>query len=501
MVARLLQALLLAATVVNSQTLPTSTAKFEIRWKSCSNTTTDSKCGQLQVPIDWSNPSGAQLTLGVFRASSNSTNKPKLLFNPGGPGVATSTLCSAASLAFGPDLLNHYDLICPDPRGVGSSTPVKCDPEIWTRSSTYTPRNESEFKAVVELSRLRGESCLNKTGDLLRYIDTRSAAYDLEAIRLALGGEKLNWLGQSYGSMLGAQYAELFPQNVGAFAFDGIENHALDPATTLFVKSTTYQDTLDQFFDWCGVNATRCGWYGENLPKKWNDLITNASFSPIPAPGCTGNPPRCRSSVLGDEIVLNAQNLLTWQNTTLGVLPGWSQLGQALNQTIGKNDATLFSTPIATSDVDAIYPGVAIECLDWRRFANATNNISTAYASLKQLQTMGKTFNPSTSIYSNAYAREINCAGWPIQPVGTQKPLNATAAASVPPILMVTSNHDPFTSYVWALGVKTRLPSAVLLTREGNGHTSYFLRGEASKAIEAFLVNATLPADGTTVSS
>lgn len=482
---------------------PNSTANWQLQFQPCPNLP-GIECGQLQVPIDWTNPSGAQLTLGIQRVKTNSTaRKGSLLFNPGGPGVPATTICTEAAFIFSPELLSHYDLICPDPRGVGTSTPVKCDPAVWNRNVSITPRNQSEFQDLAKFSSDRGRSCLNMTGDLIKYVNSKSAAYDIEVIRLALGNEILNWLGLSYGSLLGAQYAELFPQNVGLMAFDGVESHSTDFTTSLFIKAATYQNELTQFFAWCASNATRCGFQSNNLAQTWTTLIANATRSPIPAPGCSGNSTgnACRTTVTAQDIMVNTQNLLMWQNTTLGVLPGWAGLGAALNQTVTKNDATAFSSALATSTTDQNFAADAIYCLDHKRYPAANISSPGSFAIYQQFRTMGQAFNPQTSIYSNAYVSDMTCLNWPVNATNPQHVLYQTAVAQLPPILMVNSVHDPFTSYAWAMDMKEQLPSARLVARQGDGHTSYFLRGEASRVIDAYFVNGTLPNDGLVVYS
>jgi hypothetical protein len=112
---------------------------------------------------------------------------------------------------------------------------------------------------------------------------------------------------------------------------------------------------------------------------------------------------------------------------------------------------------------------------------------------------MGNVTAPLVRGASQSYTYNTQCIGWPVQATNGQRALNQTAMRLAPPILMVNANHDPETSYVWAQNLLPQIPSAVLLTRDGDGHTSYGLFGETSRLIDAYLVNGTLPLPGTVV--
>lgn len=488
-----------------------SNSSFEIQWGPCPEGSPDAlECGQLEVPIDWSAPEGEKTTLGMGRvkASGNASDRiGSLMFNPGGPGGIASDFCTYQASGvpvFSEALALHFDIICPDPRGVGSSSLVKCDAQVWNQNTTRFPANEVEFEQMVKVNKERGESCLNETGNLLKHIDTTSAARDIEAIRLALDDGKLNWLGLSYGSQLGGAYAELYPGNIRVMALDGITNHAQSPVDALYTESTTYENVLKRFFNWCATNATACGLQGENISKTFDDLVVAADKSPIPAPGCeatadTAVAGSCQTSVAGADIRLNVQGFLAFKESVSGLLQGWDYLGLALNQTIADNNATLLATALAVDDTSSLYADLAIACLDWLR--PDTSNMTKAFAELQEKNTMGSSFNSHVGAASQTWTIQSGCLGWPAEVVNPQHGLDQRALQKAPPILLVNAKHDPETSYTWALGLKEQIPHSALVTRDGNGHTSYLLHGEATALMDTYLVEGMLPADGTVVES
>lgn len=486
---------------------------FQIQWGTCPGFSPPNlECGQLQVPVDWSSPDGESITIGLSRV--NATNPAakigSLIYNPGGPGVAVNQICLGQAFGvplFSQALSEHFDIICPDPRGVGTSTPVKCDPEVWNEGVSLFPSTEAEFEELVAANKAKGDSCLNLTGALLKHMDTISVAKDFEALRIALDDGRLNYLGMSYGSFIGVTYAELYPANIRAMAIDAILDHTQPTTTTSnsFVQAITYENALDRFFEWCASNATACGFVGEDLPSMFDDLIAAADRTPIPAPGCLNDSQEisagtCRPNVTGEDIRFTANGfLMSTDGGAAGYLPKWSDLGLALNQSISGNNATLFSSRLALSDTDPLYPTTVIPCLEFDRID--TSDMARAFAQLKTGQILGNAFNKHVGSASQAYGTQASCLGWPVKVVNPQKPLNQTALQKAPPILMVNADHDPSTSYAWALSVEAQIPNAVLVTREGDGHTSYFSHGEAAGLMDTYLVNRTLPELGTVVQS
>lgn len=487
-----------------------SNSSFIIQWGPCpEGSPTGLQCGQLSVPLDWDAPAVEQITLDIGRlqATNASQRLGSLIVNPGGPGELATQLCqyqAAGIPVFSEALTQHFDIICPDPRGVGASSAIACDPEIWNRNISMFPQSEQELQALVDWNRAKGESCLNISGDLVRHIDTTSAAKDLEAIRLALDDEKLNWLGLSYGTQLGAAYAELFPDNIRSMVLDSNVDHSLPSSTLIYTESSTYDAELGRFFDWCVASATACGLQLPDLRKAFADLILEADSSPIPAPACSLNSGAeaagtCAETVTGQDVLVNVQGHLSYKSDVFGVLPGWEYLGSALNQAIADQNATLLSNSLALTNTSNMFVSTAIACLDWTT-PNASN-ITEALGDFKQLYSQGYALNQFVGTASEMYTTVANCIGWPVEIVNPPHILNQQAMRRTPPILLVNADHDPSTSYAMALSLKAQIPNSALLTREGDGHISYILHGEAAALIDAYLISGVLPLDGTVVKS
>ncbi|XXG96683.1 hypothetical protein Hte_002973 [Hypoxylon texense] len=504
-------ALLALATVSAASPLPVPIAQLHRKATSCSTgNSTDSiawgacpdsfpsnlTCGTYTVPLDWNDPSGSEtIELGLvrFEASGGKASRIGNLFvNPGGPGGQASSLL--ASLVASPDAVDpripeRFDVIGLDPRGVGLSTPVVCDPAAYNKRVSYFPKTPDQYDELVAYNAALGASCRAKTGNLIDFVDTISAAKDHEAVRKALGGEKISLLGLSYGTQLFSQYAELFPDNIRALVLDGNLQHSQSESSNLLIESTTYEATLKQFFLWCAnANATAgdnaCPLSGQDVQAVYESVLAEATASPIPAPGCDGT--TCRTDMTEEDMRFIIQGSLISPSS-------WPRLGQALAEANAGN-ATLLSRqqPLATGDAyedSSLFAGTAIACQDW-------THASTSVADLLEKATLGANFSPLTGGACQSYKIQTSCLGWPAPLTNPPKPVRYTGATT---ILQAQSTFDPSTSYAWGLGLHAELGDdrSVLLVRNGTGHTSYLDGGETAAALNAYLLDLTLPAPGT----
>ncbi|KAI4150583.1 MAG: hypothetical protein L6R39_002231 [Caloplaca ligustica] len=446
--------------------------------------------------MDHDHPNNGTVELGMVRLSAaNSARLGVLFYNPGGPGDIASDYVLEATRGlpnFGQPVLENYDIIGFDPRGVGMSQPVRCNPDIYNERVSSFPRSEAEFQSLLVHNKALGKSCAELTGQLINHLDTVNVAKDMEIVRRALNDEgELSFLGRSYGSQVGLTYAELFPERVGRMALDGMVDHTQSETSTLHTEATTYEATLDQFFVWCNSTGN-CALRGQDAAAVYESVIGSAETHPIPAPACnsTGDD-ACRSDVTGEEVRSNIQTLLLFQNETAGYT-GWDFLATALGQAAAGN-ATLLSSPLATSDTFWAYPGLAIGCQDWL-------HTSTSLADLTYKISMAAAMAPHTRGSTQSYYYQTSCLGWPAPTTNPQRPFGQDTSRA-PPILFVNALYDPATSIVWATELQRQFRNSVLLTRSGSGHTSYQLRGEAAAAIDAFLVEGILPQQATFVNS
>jgi pimeloyl-ACP methyl ester carboxylesterase len=453
------------------------------------------ECTTLSVPLDYADPDGPQISLGIghLPARDQAHRIGNLFVNPGGPGASAVELLTAAAFGvplFSADVRDRFDVIGIDPRGVGLSTPVQCEPEIYNQTVSLFPHNQAEYDALVAHNTALGESCLELTGPLLGHIDTVSAARDMEAVRVALGGEPLTFLGLSYGSMLGAQYAALFPTSIRAMALDGALDHDVSEITMLADEVSTYEVSFDRFIAWC-AEETKCLLHGQDVGRMFDDLVARADQTPLPAPACANGSASkpCRPTVNGEDLRFSVQDFLILKPPRPDLQSeGWNDLAKGL-QKAAAGDAGLLSPAIATSSTDLLYPGLAIACLDFPAGSKSYDDVAAR-------EELGKVLAPHMRGASQTWTIITGCLGWPAPLVN---PPHLAGVHGAPPILIVNSTHDPSTSYRWAVGLFTQIDNSVLVTRVGDGHTSYLLPSpsQTKDAIDHYLLTTETPPPNT----
>ena len=458
-------------------------------------------CAVITVPLDYANPKGETISIAVKkRAATGGHAQGTLFINPGGPGDSGVSFAERAGNAFSPDLLNAYDIIGFDPRGVGSSTAITCTSDDDSSSSTAEPSAsagatarteasagtasggesyeewaESTRKSFQELT----EQCASHTepAALLDHVDTVSAARDLDILRALAGQEKLNYLGFSYGTYLASVYAETFPGNTGRMVLDGAIDPSLSLAEQGLGQAKGFEQALRTYVDYC-QNSTGCPLSGgtDAGVQQIRDLITSTNSTPL----ATGDPNR---TVTGADIVTALSEYLytTEQN--------WEPLNKALDQAINHRDGSAFAASEeqdTSSKDDGGGAFQAVTCLDYPVEGDKT----TWAAQYEQAQREAPVFADS------AVGMDLVCSVWGHN--GTRKPTQIHARGAAP-ILVVGTTGDPATPYAWSKSLAEQLDSGQLLTWEGNGHTAY--GGDAScvnDAVDAYLISGTMPKKGLT---
>ncbi|KAI0394960.1 hypothetical protein F5Y17DRAFT_227138 [Xylariaceae sp. FL0594] len=466
-----------------------------IEWGPCPDRFPDTlTCATFSVPLDW-NKAGhkkgksgetVQLTMSRIEATDKANRIGPLFVNPGGPGG--SAVGAVARYArqgiLDPEITAKFDVIGLDPRGVGLSTPVQCDVEAYNKRVKFAPKTEEEYDALVQYNRELGASCLAKTGPLLNYVDTISAAKDHEAVRIALGGRHASFLGLSYGTQLFSQYAALFPHSFRAMVLDGNLQRSQSESSNLLIEATTAEVTLKKFFEWCG-SSDECVLRGQDVEKVFLAVREKATASPIPAPGCDDHT-TCRSDLTDEDLLFTVQSFLISQRS-------WPAFAQGLSEA-DSNNATILSSAnsfaIGSAYEDSyLFAGTAIACQDW-----AHGSSSSSLADVLEKERLATTFSPLIFGLTQSYRIQTSCVGWPTALTNPPAPVKYAGKVT---LLQLNSLFDPSTSYVWALGLRDELVNTVLVTRNGSGHTSYSLGGGTTKIANTYLLNLTLPAEGT----
>lgn len=311
--------------------------------------------------------------------------------------------------------------------------------------------------------------------------------YDFEAIRLALGNQPINFLGISYGTQVGAQYAQIFPNNIRTLALDAVDKHSGEEASAVLRESSAYDLSLTRFFEWASTN-TASALKGQNVAKLWTKLIAEADKSPIPAPSCDGTANTCYKNVTGEDILFNAQNLLTIptaSNPGADLLGDWGQLAQAIQLALQGN-ASALSTTFGDQQN---YVATVVTCLD----GGNDPYVEDQFNAVKLKERLGKAYTPLTRGASGEWQGEAQCIGWP-SPI--QNPLEKLDVQTEQTVLFTTSTYDPNVPYPETIDMLQEVENVRVIIRNGDGHTSAFFPGDTNAAIKKYLITAEAPPNG-----
>ncbi|MEV0144853.1 MULTISPECIES: alpha/beta hydrolase [unclassified Nonomuraea] len=466
---------LLALLLASPPTPAHAPAPASVSWHPCG--TLQAECGTVEVPLDWDAPAGRTVKLSVVRRKATGERLGTLFFNPGGPGAqAVLLLRDYPQYAVSDELLRRFDVVGIDPRGVGESSAVRCERPVHDPAVTQFPETFAQYRELVAHNRAVGLSCLSGTGPLLRQIDTTSVARDFDAVRAALGESKISFLGKSYGTMLGAEYARLFPNRVRTMALDGAVDHGLRSERLVADASVAVEDSFERFTDWC-AGTPACALHGRDVGRVWDDLVARAAREPIPVKG--GRP-------------MTAEELRYVAYVFLNQLP---EYGKGLANGIAqaeKDDAQIFASVRASALDDPASTAAyrSILCLDIAHGISGYRDLRARLGHVREL-------SPHMKGTSEFWDMTAGCLGWPVRPTNPQRPLDVRG---VPPVLVVGNTHDPATPLSWARSLSSRIHGSGLLVNDengGDGHSSYLRAACATARIDDYLTSGELPPAGT----
>jgi pimeloyl-ACP methyl ester carboxylesterase len=438
-------------------------------------------CGTVTVPVDWSRPDGETVGIAVARrkASDPAARIGTLLADPGGPGSPGAAWVRSGPI-FSAAVHRRFDVVGFDPRGVGGSHPVRCDFEIAARVVPPVPRNQAEFEQIATRNKDLGESCRKLTGRLFDFVDTASVARDMDAIRAAMGEAKISYYGLSYGTLMGQQYAELFPDRVRAMVIDSNMDHSTQ-GTWWFLRSeaAAAQEGFRQFAAWCDRTAG-CALHGQDVRRAFADLYARAGRGELTLPG---------SSIKIDQFrLIGAANAHFYG-------PDWQALADLLahlrggpaDHVLAQRAAQLLTAGRAAHGEPIEDPFSAVFCQDWRLPV-------LHFAELEAYRRGLGYVAPDMKLSPLGWSAVTSCIGWPGQ---VRNPQHRLRVRGAPPILMLNSRYDPVTPRQWA-GNVARQMGAVLLTYDGWGHGTYFKGSTCvTGAADSYLITGTPPARGT----
>ncbi|PQZ52831.1 MULTISPECIES: alpha/beta hydrolase [unclassified Microbacterium] len=451
----------------------------ELEWTECG---VGFDCTDVTAPLDWEDPGKGEITLSVVRHRAEGTPVGSLLTNPGGPGASgVDLILNSLDFAVGADLIENFDVIGFDPRGVGASTAVTCydAPEMddYLYGIPSAARGTAEWESeLLDSHKSFAEACDANSDGILPYITTINAARDMDLIRAVLGDKQLNYLGYSYGTFLGATYAKLYPEKAGRLVLDG----AIDPAVPgLEVGATQalgFESALRAYMQDC-LDSGECPFNGtvDEAMADLGALLASVDSTPLKS---------------GDGRMLGADSLMTAIIAALYSQDSWGYLTQALDEALqGDPTSAFFLADFYNGRENGAYTDNSAEafraynCMDY-----PVENDPAAEAATNAKIAAGA---PTIAPY---WTGPDSCSVWPYPPTGTRGEIKAEGAG---PILVIGTTNDPATPYEWSESLAKQLEEGVLITRVGEGHTGYN-KGNAcvDDAVEAFLLDDVVPEDG-----
>ena len=394
-------------------------------WRPCpgnpaaSGTTVD-------VPVDWADPGGDRFAMAVARHPATGEKRGTVVYLPAGPGssgVDAVTNEQILTVLLPQEVVEHFDVVSFDPRGVRRSSPVVCDAGLVAAVDRPEPRDQGEYDALLAAQAALGADCRERTGPVFDHLDSTQVARDVDALRAALGEDELNLYALSYGTVVGQMYAERFPGRIRTMVLDAVFDHTVDSARFAVAGARTGQESFDRFVEWCATD-TACELHGTDVRARVAALfartadpaaLTYALVSPLTRPDL----PAVAAEIVRLE-----------------------------------SGGTTAARPAAGTTPLPIY----LQCADNR-------NDAATYADAERLAARTRAVAPD--LRTSAYDIATLCVNPPVPATNPQRGLDVR---DVPPIMVLNSRYDVSTPYQGARHVARQLPGSVLVTYDGMGH-------------------------------
>ena len=449
----------------------------ELKWRDCYE---NYQCSNLLVPIDYTDLSVGVFSLALLRYQALDQDRRigSLVVNPGGPGASGVDYAYNAENIVSPEILERFDIVGFDPRGVGDSAAIKCLSDAETDASFAAdpkPDDETEFALFISDSRDYFAKCAANTKHLTDY-STLNSARDLDILRSALGDQKLNFLGKSYGTYLGTLYAELFPDKIGRFVLDG----AVDPNSSnreaMLGQASGFDLALDAFIANC-LKRSSCALTGDlpNARKQISELLVNTAITPLKS--------KSGRDVTEGLVVVGIASALYDSES------GWPVLRDAfIEATLGSGDSFLTladqyagrqeNGSYISNENDALQ---VIDCLDQKEIGT----VSSFKKDFVAFSLQAPIFGPYLA-YSGLACRYLPNLE-KVEHIEIRKVVTK-------PILIVGTTRDPATPYNWARALTKILRGSILITLDGDGHTGHG-RGSTcvDSAVDRYLLSGNTP--------
>ena len=420
-------------------------------WKKCG----EIECTTISVPLDYASPELGSFTLPLtrLRALDDDLRQGVLLVNPGGPGAPGSSLAQNAAYYFSKDLMTHFDIVGWDPRGTGASTPT------FDCGDSYNDFFANE--RTVASTQKFVDVCAAKNPKIISYMSTVASARDMNAIRLALGEEKISYFGFSYGSTLGATWATLFPDTVQGAVFDAAAAPNTTSAERRLAQAAGFEKQLSAFLAQCSQNSS-CAFHNNGKAEKaFDDLVKT-------------------------ESTVNTTVLLTATASSLYDDSAWEDLAKALKSVRDGDGQLVLDLYNSYYYQDAGYE-------DSRNVSEASIaticDDETKRLSPVEVDAQLVSFTRIAPRFGNFFGRDYTCSLWPTQK-SSQEQLKISSTA---PIVVIGSTNDPVTPLASSQSMSAALENSRFISVNSSRHTSYLKNDCATQLVDAFLIQGTLP--------
>ncbi|QWB27832.1 MULTISPECIES: alpha/beta hydrolase [Streptomyces] len=483
---------------------PPGLARFydqKVTWSACEgmDMPKDLQCGKVTVPLDYAKPDKGTLDLALARYRATGKSRGSVLLNFGGPGVPGVTQLALGGKHF-MGLTNGHDVVGFDPRGVGRSAPVSCG-NATTDALEATDGNAevADPRAVLEKLRAAAAECAEHSGPVLRHMGTVNAARDMDVMRDALGDDKLNYLGFSYGSRLGAVYAARFPEKVGRVALDGVDTLTEPLSEQGVVIARGQQTALENFLTWCTEDIA-CPFGQDPRTARENvvKVVESLDEDPVPTDFGEAFSGQDFAGALGQGLysrelwpsLQRAVAQLLEEGDTRG-LEAFASGGVTLPPLRGEHRGLVDPEDVPLDNLPAAL--MAVNCADdpdRPAAAQVTEDLGRLRARYEQA-------SPVFGRYR--LTQVLLCYG---RPKGTDFIRDEVKDVDSARMLLIGTRGDPATPYRWTVETAERLgSSAVVLDNRGEGHTGYGSSKCVHGKVDAFLLYGTLPPDGSSCGS
>jgi pimeloyl-ACP methyl ester carboxylesterase len=469
----------------------------ELSWADCGD---GFRCATAQVPLDYNRPSDEQIGLAVIKlpASDPSKRIGTLFINFGGPGQSgVDRLRDRARWPwlFSDELRSRFDLVSWDQRGVARSAAVRCfrdDAEQWQALVPYPqlPMNAAEESPLFDWAKDFADRCEQHAGPIIDHTSSANTARDLELLRRAVGDNALSYHGLSYGTQLGAIYANLFPGRVRAMVLDGsidfqgnVDGHG-DEGTTVPLNArqdvaTGTSAAFEQFLRDCAAAGKRCAFSEGNPWTKWAALVDHSRTSPVDIYGRGWTFPEIAVATLAKP---------TTYPQLAELLQQFSETGTAARELI---DDITGSDPLPTT-ADPMYLGNreesynAIQCAD--------SIVPTDLAAYSRAAVLA---DESSPVFGRISVFDVlPCAFW--QGHDADRYTGIWNRRTAAPILVLNTRNDPATPLSGAYEGAAELYDARVVVTEGAGHTSMYVASTCTERVKReYLFSGVLPPVGT----